>query len=104
MPNDGGVDNGGVDATSGACPPPKKKKEETKDGKKTRMFMRGMPGQKAKLEECSSKRPLKLKRGTCSWFLIEVRGKRLPAKMRGALIAQIRALVSESARSIPSHL
>jgi len=105
---DGGTD-GGVDVVSGACapakPPPKKKKEEPK---KKSSKVKGGKGAKGDInlgeaEDCTTERTLRVKPGTCTWFLVEIRGKRLTPRGRTIVGNKLKKLVVEYMRPIPSH-
>jgi hypothetical protein len=94
MPNDGGVD-----VISGACapapPPPKAPKKKPK--KLQQSIGEGF-------EDCTSERILQVRPGTCSWFLIQIRKKRLTPRDRKRLGSQLQKLVQTYIRSVPVHV
>ena len=111
MPNDGGVD-----VVSGACapPPPKPKPKPVKKPRKgerptkkgTHATRKGddlSDGALGESEDCTTERTLIVKPGSCTWFLVEIRGKRLTPPQRKAVGEKLKKLVGNYCRKVPAH-
>lgn len=95
----------GVDVTSSACappsePPPKQPKKPPPKTKLQALIRR--PG-KGVWEDCSAERLLVVRPGTCTWFLIQIKRKRLSVRDRKAVGAKLKMIVQAHCRSIPAH-
>jgi hypothetical protein len=98
-------DDGGVDVISGACKPVPSPKPSPKPKKKPELLKigdnKGKTGEQ--YEDCGTERVLGIKPGVCTWFLVEIRGKRLSLRARKAVGSMIKKLVAEHCKSVPTH-